>query len=100
MGTSQIWEAVMRLSFVGITPDTPDNGCPAVYVDEDTGDLWFQGEAITDPRALAEVAGHSPLGQGEAVVKLPPVMKPFVMEAVNGTYDRGRQGPGPHPRRA
>jgi hypothetical protein len=90
----------MRLSFVGITPDTPDNGCPAVYVDEDSGDFWFQGEAITDPGALAEVASHSPLGPGEAVVKLPPVMKPFVMEAVDGTCERGRQGPGPHPRRA
>lgn len=100
LGTLLIWEAVMRLSFVGITPDTPDNGCPAVFVDEDTGDFWFQGEAVTDPGALAEVARHSPLGQGEAVVRLPQVMKSFVMEAVNGTYERGRRGPGPHPRRS
>ncbi len=89
----------MRLSFVGITPDTPDNGCPAVFVDEDTGDLWIQGEAVTDPESLAEVARHSPIGPAEAVVKLPPVMKTFVMEAASGTYERGRQGPGPHPRR-
>ena len=54
----------MRLSFVGITPNTPDSECPAVYVDEDTGDLWFQGETITDSDALAEVAGHSPIGAG------------------------------------
>ncbi len=33
----------MRPSFVGIDPKSPDNGCPAVFVDEDTGDLWFQG---------------------------------------------------------
>ena len=52
----------MRLSFVGITPNTPDSECPAVYVDEDTGDIWFQGETVTDPAALAEVAGHSPIG--------------------------------------
>jgi hypothetical protein len=90
----------MRLSFVGITPDTPDNGCPAVYVDEDTGDIWFQGQAVTDPGDLAEVGRHSPIGAGEAVVKLPPVMKAFVMEAVNGTYGRGRHGPGLHPRRS
>ena len=38
----------MRLSFVGITPDTRSQ-CPAVYVDEDTGDIWFQGETVTDP---------------------------------------------------
>jgi hypothetical protein len=45
----------MRLSFVGITPDTPDSQCPAVFVDEDTGEIWFQGETVTDPVELAEV---------------------------------------------
>ena len=87
----------MRLSFVGITPNTPDNECPAVYVDEDTGDIWFQGERSPTGR-LAEVAGHSPIGARESVVKLPPVMRSIIMEAVNGTYERGRRGPGPHPR--
>jgi hypothetical protein len=79
----------MRLSFVGITPDTPDSQCPAVFVDEET---------VTDPAELAEVTRHSPIGASESVVKLPPVMRAIVMEAVNGTYERGRQGPGPHPR--
>ena len=99
LGTLPIPEGIMRLSFVGITPETPDDGCPAVYVDEDTGDIWIQGPAITDSGALAEVARHSPIGPGETVVRVPPVMKSFVMEAVNGTYEHGRQGPGPHPLR-
>jgi len=86
----------MRLSFIGITPDTPSNGCPAVYVDEDTGDFWFQGPAVTDPDALAEVARHSPIGAGEAVVKLPAVMGAIVLEAASGSYERGRYGPGDH----
>jgi hypothetical protein len=89
----------MRLSFVGITPSTPDNNCPAVFVDEDTGDIWFQGEQVCDEAALHEVNGHSPVGANEAVVKLPPVMKSIILEAVNGTYERGRQGPGQHPAR-
>lgn len=59
----------MRLSFVGITPDTPDSQCPAVFVDEDTGEIWFQGETVTDPVELAEVARHSPIGASESVVK-------------------------------
>ena len=88
----------MRLCFVGISPDTPDNGCPAVYVDEDTGEIWFQGETVTSPAALAEVARHSPIGPRESVVKLPAVMGPIIMEAVNGTYEQGRRGPGEHPR--
>jgi hypothetical protein len=86
----------MRLSFIGITPDTPSYGCPAVYVDEDTGEIWFQGETVSDPEALAEVARHSPIGACESVVKVPPVMRAFILEAVNGTYERGRQDPGEH----
>ncbi|WP_243718290.1 hypothetical protein [Actinomadura sp. 7K534] len=96
MVTLATLEAVVRLSFVGITPDTPTNECPAVYVDEDTGDVWFQGEQVTDPRALAEVDGHSPIGEHEVVVKLPPVMRDIILEAINGTYERGRRGPGRH----
>ena len=68
-------------------------------MDEDTGEIWFQGETVTDPAELAEVSRHSPIGASESVVKLPPVMRAIVMEAVNGTYERGRRGPGPHPRR-
>ena len=86
----------MRISFVGITPETPTNECPAVYVDEDTGDFWFQGETITDTAVLAEIASHSPVGANEAVVKLPPVMAAIILEAVHGTYERGRRGPGLH----
>ncbi len=86
----------MRLSFVGITPDSPVNECPAVFVDEETGDIWVQGETVTDPAALAEVIGHSPIGAGESVVKVPPVMRQFLLEAINGTYEQGRQGPGRH----
>ena len=88
----------MRLSFVGITPNTPDSECPAVYVDEDTGDIWFQGETVTDSAALAEVARHSPIGARESIVKLPPVMKSIIMEAASGAYEHGRKGPGPHSR--
>lgn len=86
----------MQLSFVGITPDTPVNECPAVYVDEDTGEFWFQGETVTDPAALAEVAAHSPIGANESIVKLPPIMASIIKEAIGGTYERGRRGPGQH----
>jgi hypothetical protein len=96
IGHTPALEAEMRLSFVGITPDTPSNGCPAVYVDEDTGDIWFQGPVVTGQEALAEVARHSPIGATESVVRLPAVMGPIIMEAVSGTYERGRRGPGEH----
>lgn len=44
----------MRLSSVGIAPDTPTDECLAVYVDVECGEFWFQGDAVTDPQRCAE----------------------------------------------
>jgi hypothetical protein len=88
----------MGLAFIGIIPSTPDDECPAVYVDEDTGDILFQGETVTDPDTLAEAASHSPIGAKESIVRLPSVMKAIILEAVYGTYEPGRRGPGRHSR--
>jgi hypothetical protein len=87
----------MRLTFVGIDPSTEHDECPAVFVDEETGDFVFQGWTVTDTAALADAAEHSPLGTGEAVVRLPARMAEIILEAANGTYERGRKGPGRHP---
>jgi len=81
----------MRLIFVGIDPGTDGDHCPAVFTDEETGDLLFQGSAITDPGVLADVARHSPIGDGESVVRLPARMKQIILEAVDagrGSYVR------------
>jgi hypothetical protein len=50
----------MRLDFVGVDPDNPNDQCPAVFVDPDTGDFYMQGETVTDP-AVPELTDH--LGQ-------------------------------------
>ena len=59
-------EAIMALVFVAIDPDTTGDHCPAVFVEEETGDLLFQGWTVTDPQILAEVAQHSPIADNEA----------------------------------
>ena len=43
----------MRLDFVGVDPDNPHDQCPAVFVDPETGDFYFQGDTVTDPEVLA-----------------------------------------------
>jgi len=35
-------EAIMALVFIAIDPDTTGDHCPAVFVEEETGDLLFQ----------------------------------------------------------
>jgi hypothetical protein len=74
----------MALRFLAIDPDTNGENCPAVFADEDTGDLLFQGWSETDTVVLADAAAHSPLGNGESVVRLPARMRAVILEALNG----------------
>jgi len=61
----------MALVFAGIDPDTGGDNCPAVFIDDETGDLIFQGWKVTDPKMLADVAKHSPIADNESAVRLP-----------------------------
>ncbi len=90
----------MRLDFVGVDPDNPDDQCPAVFVDPETGDFYFQGETVTDPEVLAWINSDSRILDTESVVMLPARMTSIIMEAVNGSYERGRRRfrAGGHPR--
>lgn len=90
----------MRLDFVGVDPDNPDDQCPAVFVDPATGDFYMQGETVTDPDVLAWINSDSRILDTESVVMLPARMAPVILEAVNGGYERGRRrfAAGGHPR--
>ncbi|MEV6865301.1 DUF6879 family protein [Streptosporangium subroseum] len=85
----------MALNFVGMDPNLPDDKCPAVYVEQETGDFYFQGKIVRDPVILAEIARHSPIAADEMVVRLPARMEPIIAEAAAGTYEAGRIGHGP-----
>jgi hypothetical protein len=72
----------MALQFIGIDPATGGLNCPAVFVDEDTADLVFIGETVTDPQTLAEATSYSPVAAHEGVVRLPARMRKIILEAV------------------
>src|SRR5712672_2981742 len=74
----------MTLRFVGIDPDTGGDHCPAVFLEEETGDFLLQGWTVTDPDTLSAIAGHSPIADNESVVRLPARMRAILLEAVSG----------------
>jgi hypothetical protein len=80
----------MALRFLAIDPDTDGGQCPAVFVDDETGDLLFQGWTQTDSATLAEASAHSPLADDESVVRLPARMRDAIKEAMDaaGTHVR------------
>ncbi|MGH3159431.1 MAG: hypothetical protein ACRDNF_23045 [Streptosporangiaceae bacterium] len=90
----------MRLDFVGVDPENPNDSCPAVFIDAETGNFYFQGETVTDPDTLAWINSDSRILDTESVVMLPARMAAIILEAVNGGYERGRRRfpAGRHPR--
>jgi hypothetical protein len=84
----QALEATVGIRFVGIDPDTGGNNCPAVFLDDETGDLLFQGWTVTISAELAEMGAHSPLADDETVVRIPARMRAIIREAID---DGGRQ---------
>jgi hypothetical protein len=74
----------MTLRFLAIDPDTNGLNCPALFLEEETGDLLFQGDAVTDPETLAESSQHSPVGETEGLVRLPARMRAIILEALSG----------------
>jgi hypothetical protein len=73
----------MALVFIAIDPETDTDHCPAVFVDDETGDLIFQGWTVTDPKMLADVAKHSPIADSESAVGLPGRMRTIILEALS-----------------
>ena len=76
----------MALRFLAIDPDTNGENCPALFLDEETGDLLFQGWTVTDPQVLAESGTHSPLADNESLIRLPARMWDILLEAL---HDQG-----------
>jgi hypothetical protein len=68
------------LRFVGKDPDSPNNGSPTVWLDEENGDFVIQGWRL-DPDTLAQV-GDVP--SHEVAVRLPARMAPFLREVASG----------------
>jgi hypothetical protein len=85
----------VALKFIGVDPESGSDNCPAVFLDEETGDYLLQGWTVTDPDTLAAIAGHSPIADNESVVRLPARMREILQEAVNGrgaTVQRADRG--------
>jgi hypothetical protein len=89
----------MALQFIGKDPESGADNCPAVFVEEGTGDLLFQGWTVADAATLADAGTHSPIADNERLVRLPARMRRMIMEALNGegaAVQRTDRGDEPH----
>jgi hypothetical protein len=87
-------EVTMPLRFIGKDPESPNNGSPTVWLDEEDGSLVIQGWKIADERTMSEITAAKPVPDHETVVRVPVRMAAFLMEACGG----GTAGVQPVPR--
>jgi hypothetical protein len=73
----------MPLRFIAIDPDTNGVNCPAVFLDEETGDMIFQGWTVDDPKMLAEAGSYNPVADNEGLVRVPARMRQIILEALH-----------------
>jgi hypothetical protein len=82
-------KAAMALRFIGVDPDSPNNGSPTVWLDEDNDSIVIQGWKVTDDGTLSEIAATGPIPDHETVIRLPARMAPLLLE-VCGDDGTGR----------
>ncbi|MDX6741752.1 hypothetical protein [Actinocorallia sp. A-T 12471] len=78
----------MALRFIGKDDESKSGGSPAVFVDEETNELVFQGLTVTDVEELAVIDGHSRTMPGESSLRMPARMAATIMEALDVIRDR------------
>ena len=84
----------MTLRFIGVDPDSPNNGSPTVWLDDEDDSIVIQGWKIADERTMSEITAVKPVPNHETVVRVPARMAAFLMEACGD----GTTGERPVPR--
>lgn len=71
----------MSLRYVGKDPNSEEENCPSVLVDEQTGDYVLQGWTA-DGATLAECETFGPIAPNESVIRIPARMTELLKEAI------------------
>lgn len=74
----------MNIHFVGIDPETDEDGCPTVWVDTDAQDLLVQSyetDSKTSEMCDALSPARAPIPSGETVIRIPKRMIPIIRKA-------------------
>ncbi|MEU6324804.1 hypothetical protein [Streptomyces sp. NPDC047009] len=83
----------MSLRFVGIDPDTDEDGCPTVWVDDSTEDLLIQGYQADEETTVTcdrLSPARAPIPAGETVIRIPKRMIPIIRKACDELDSRVR----------
>ena len=78
----------MALRLIGVDPDSPNNGSPTIWVDEEDQSIVIQGWKPNDA-TISEITVTKPIPGHETVVRLPARMAPLLLEACGDSRTPG-----------
>lgn len=70
----------MALRLIGKDPDSPNNGSPTVWIDEEDGSIVIQGWRIEAGPTLDDIQKTARIPAHETVLRIPRRMAPFLRE--------------------
>lgn len=88
----------MALEFLGIYPNTPDDGSPTIWREVETGDLLIQSykasaEDIAAAQEVGSVPGHTTdIPDHEFMIRLPANMLQFIPRPEDEDNSSGNSG--------
>lgn len=84
----------MAIHFVGIDPDTDDDGCPTVFKDDEALDLLVQSYTADDATTAdcdSKSPARKPKPPEETIIRIPRRMFPTIRKAMDELEDPGVQ---------
>ncbi|WP_406097075.1 hypothetical protein [Kitasatospora purpeofusca] len=88
----------MTLEFLGIYPNTPDDGSPTIWRETETGDLLIQSykaseDDIKAAQEVGSVPGHTTdIPDHESMIRLPANMIQFIPRPEDEDNSGGNSG--------
>ena len=82
-----------NIRFVGIDPETDEDGCPTVWVDTDAEDLLIQSYRADDEttvRCDGLSPARAPIPPTETIIRIPLRMLPIIRKACDELESRVR----------
>ncbi|MCD0447661.1 hypothetical protein LO762_00390 [Actinocorallia sp. API 0066] len=79
------------VEFIGEDPDSDQHECPAVWAEP--GGMYIRGKRV-DPAISERLSRDVAKGEDEEDVWVPDRLFPIVREALDGTFEPGREGKG------
>lgn len=74
----------MTLRLIGVDPNSPNNGSPAVWVDAAAAEIVIRGWKIVDEATMADIRATGPIPDHETALRFPMRLAQLLTEAIGG----------------